>query len=105
MYVSLINLYGCEAWGCKISRESWKIIEQIDGRFIAYNIKIKNNMPYHILLLKSWLSPIESMAIIRYLIYKHKLNKIEDRRVPKIALKSNQNHLRLKRGWIKDATT
>ena len=28
-----------------------------------------------------------------------------DYQIPKIALNSNQNHLHLKQGWLKDATT
>jgi hypothetical protein len=39
----------------------------------------------------------------RYLMYKNKLNNMEDKRLPKIASKSSRNHLRLKRGWHKDA--
>ena len=31
----------CEVWGCIISRESWRKIEQIQKRFITYNLKIK----------------------------------------------------------------
>ena len=27
--VTLVILYGCEFWGCSISRESWRNIEQI----------------------------------------------------------------------------
>ena len=48
------------------------------------------------------LSPIESLAMTRLLLYKHKLNSIGDHRLPKLALNSSQNHLRLKRGWYKD---
>ena len=38
----------------------------------------------------------------RLLLYKNKINNMEDHRLPKLALNSNQNHLRLKRGWHKD---
>ena len=38
-------LYGCEVWGCNISCESWRKIEQIQNNFITYNIKIKGIMP------------------------------------------------------------
>ena len=47
-------------------------------------------------------SPIESLAMTRLLLYKHKINSIGDLRLPKLALNSSQNHLRLKRGWYKD---
>ena len=90
--VTPVILYGCEVWGCSISRESWRKIEQIHKRFITYNLKIKNNTPY----------PIESLAMTRFLLYKNKLNSIRDHRLPKLALYSSQNHLRLKRGWYKD---
>ena len=50
--VTPVILYGCEVWGCSISRESWRKIEQIQKRFIMYNLKIKSNTPYHILLIE-----------------------------------------------------
>jgi hypothetical protein len=59
--VTLVILYGCEVWGCNISRESWRKIEQIQKNFITYNLKIKGNTPYPILLIEVSLSPIESM--------------------------------------------
>ena len=59
-------------------------------------------MPYPIILIETILSPIESMAMTRYLMYKNKLNNMEDKRLPKIALKSSHNHHQLKRGWHKD---
>ena len=101
--VTPVILYGCEVWGCSISRESWRKIEQIQKNFITYNLKIKGNTPYPILLIETSLSPIESMAMTRYLMYKNKLNNMEDKRLPKIASKSSHNHHRLKQGWHKDA--
>ena len=86
-----IILYGCEVWGCNISSESWRKIEQIRKRFITYNLKIKSNMPYPIILIKVGLSPIKSMVMTRYLMYKHKINNMGNKRLPKIALNSNQN--------------
>jgi hypothetical protein len=41
-------------------------------------------MPYLIVLLETRLYPIESMAMTRYLMYKNKLNNMEDKRLPKI---------------------
>jgi hypothetical protein len=96
-------LYGCEVWGCSMSRESSKKIEKIQKNFITYNLKIKGNTPYPILFLETSLSPIESMDMTRYLICKNKLNNMEDKRLPKIASKSSCNHHRLKLGWHKDA--
>ena len=63
--VTPVILYGCEVWGCNISRESWRNIEQIQKRFITYNLKIKSNTPYLILFIEVDLSPIESLAMIR----------------------------------------
>jgi hypothetical protein len=37
----------------------------------------------------------------RYLMYKNKLNNMEDKMLPKIASNSSQNHL--KQGWHKDS--
>ena len=90
--------YGCEVWDCSISRESLRKIEKIQKNFITYNLKIKRNTPYPILLLETSLPPIESMAMTRYLMYKNKLNIMEDKKLPKIASKSSCNLHRLKRG-------
>ena len=97
-----IILYGCEVWGCSISRESWRKIEQIQNCFVTYNLKIKSNTTYSILLIEVGHSPIESLAMTSLLLYKHKINNMGDHRLPKLALNSIQNHLRLKRGWYKD---
>ena len=35
-------------------------------------------------------------------MYKHKIANMENERLPKIALNSSQNPLRLKRSWCKD---
>ena len=56
-------------------------------------------MPYPILFLEKNLSPIESTTMTRYLMYKNKLNNMEDNRLRKIASKSSCNHHRLKLGW------
>ena len=60
-------------------------------------------MPYPILLLETSLSLIESTTMTRYLMYKKKLNNMEDKKLPKITSNSIHNHLRLKRRWHKDA--
>ena len=70
--------------------------------FITYNLKIKSNAPYPILLIEVGLSPIESMHMTRCLVYKYKINNMGTERLPKIALNSSQNQLRLKRCWCKD---
>ena len=96
--VTPVILYDFEVWGCNISRESWRKIEQIQKCFITYNLKIKNNTPYPILLIEVDLTPIESMAMTIYMRYKHKINNMGNERHPKIAVESSQNHIRLKRG-------
>jgi hypothetical protein len=90
--VTHVIFYGCEVWGCNIYRESWGKIEQIQKNFITYNLKIKGNTPYLILLLETSISLIESMSMTRYIRYKNKLNNMEDKRLPKIASKSSRNH-------------
>jgi hypothetical protein len=60
-------------------------------------------MPYPILLTEASLSPIESMAITVYLIYKHKITNMKDKRLLKIASNSSQSHSWLKRGRHKYA--
>ena len=94
--VTHVILYRCDVWGRSISRKSWRKIEQIQKHFIMYNLKIKSNTPYPILLIEAGLSPIECLAVTRLLLYKHKINKMGDHRLPKLAFNSNQNHLRLK---------
>ena len=76
--VTPIILYGCEVWGCSISTESYRKIEQIQKRFIIYNLKIKSNTPYPIFLIEVGLPPIKCIAMYRYLMYKNKINNMED---------------------------
>ena len=100
--VILVILYGCEVWGCNISKQYWRKIEQIQKRFLTYNLKIKSNTPYPILFIEVGLSPIESMAMTRYMMYKLKRNNMGNERLPKFALNSSQNQLQLKLVWCKD---
>ena len=101
--VTYVILYGFEVWGCIISRESSRKIEEIQKHFIrSYNLKIKSNTPYPIILIEVGLSPIEILAMARLLLYKHEINNMRDHRIPKLALHSSQNHQRFKRGWYKD---
>ena len=82
--VTSIILYGSQVWGRNISRESWRRIKQIQKQFITHNLKIKGIIPYHILLIETNLLSIETMAMIRYLIYKNKINNMGDKRLPNI---------------------
>lgn len=91
--ITPIILYGCEVWGCSISRESWRNIEMIQKQFISYSLKIKGNTIYPILLIEGSLSCIECMTIFRYLMYKKKLYNMEVRRLQKNSYNSSQNHL------------
>ncbi len=76
----------------------------IQKQFITYNLKIKRNTPYPIFLIEVGLSPIESVAMFRYMMYNKKLHNMESKRLPKIASNFSQNpHLCLKRGWHMDA--
>ena len=96
-----VILYGCEVWGCNISRETWRKIEQIQKQFITYNLKIKSNTPYLILLIEVGISPIESMAMTRYLMSKHKINNMENQRLPKVTLNSSQTNYALSNVGVK----
>lgn len=42
--VTLVILYKCEVWGCNISGELWRKIEQIHKHFL-YNLKLKAIRP------------------------------------------------------------
>jgi hypothetical protein len=100
IFETLINftiLYGCEVWRCNISKRSWRKIKQIQINFITYNLKIKDNTPYPILLIETSVSSVESMTMTIYLMYKNKINNMENE-LPKIASNSSQNYLHLKRG-------
>ena len=66
-----VILYGCEVWGCIISREYWRNIEQIQKHFIMYNLKIKNQYTLPYSPYRSGSFPIESLAMARILLYKH----------------------------------
>jgi hypothetical protein len=88
----IVILYGCELLGCSISCESWRKIEKIEKNYVTYNLKMKGNMPYSILLLVEILSSLESMTLNGYLIYKNKLKNMEDKRLPNIYSKSICNH-------------
>jgi hypothetical protein len=61
------------------------MIEYIQKNFITYNLKIKGNTPYPILVIEASLPPIEWIAMIRYVAYKNKINNMDDKRLPKIA--------------------
>ena len=49
----------------------------IQNKFITYDLKIKGNNPYPILLIELGLSPIESTTMFRYLIYNKKPENME----------------------------
>jgi len=75
----------------------------IQKQLITYNLKIKGNTPYPILLIEAGMFSIESAAMFRYLMYKKKLHNMESKRPPKFASNSQNPHLHLKRGWHQDA--
>ena len=58
----------------------------IQMKFITYNLNIKGNTPYPILLIETCLSPIESVTMFRYLMYKKKIYNMEAKSSPKLLL-------------------
>jgi hypothetical protein len=88
-----ITLYGYEVHGCSISIELCRKIEHIQKHFVTYNLKIKGNTTYPILLIEASLSLVENMAMNGYLMYKNKIKNMEDNKLSKIALKYSQKHL------------
>lgn len=72
------------------------MIENIHKHFIIYTLKIKKNT------LEAGLSPIESMAMARYLISNDNLFNMEDKRLPVVDSNFSRNHIRFKWGWHKD---
>jgi hypothetical protein len=55
--------------------------------FLYWNLKLSVTHP--VLLIEASLSPIESTSMTKYLLCKNKLNNMEDKRLPKIALNSS----------------
>ena len=101
---SPLLFYMAKVWVFHISRESQWTIELIHKQFISYNLRIRGNIPYLILLIEASLSPIKSMTMFRYLKYKKKLYNMDSNRFPKFSSNFGQNpHLQLKCGWNKDA--
>jgi hypothetical protein len=86
--VTPIILYGREVLGYNISRESWRKIDQIQNCVIIYNLKIKGNTPYPILIIGMSLSPIETILMTRYLMYRIMIYNMEGKRLSNISSKS-----------------
>jgi hypothetical protein len=66
---------------------------EIPKVFYNSNLKIKGNTTYTILLIEA---PIENTTMTKYLMYKNKVNNMEDKRLPKIASNSNENNDNIK---------
>jgi len=66
--------------------------KKIQKNFSTYNLRIGKNTPYPMFLIKSIISPIEIMTMIRYLMYKKRIKNMEDKRFSKIASNCNQHH-------------
>jgi len=95
-------LYECEVQGCSISRDSRIRLKQIQNNIITYILNVKSNTPYPIFFIQASLSPIKCMTMIIYLVYKNKINNMDDEKLAKIASNSNNNHHHLKRGRYQD---
>ncbi len=83
---SLLSYTYVKFWGCSISRELWRKIEMIQKQFITYNLKVKGNTTYHVLLIEDGLSPTESMSMFGYPMYKKNIHNMEPKRLPKFLL-------------------
>jgi hypothetical protein len=57
-----------------------------------------DNPPYLILLIEVSLSPIQNMTMTRYLMYKHMIFNMEDKKHPMTTSYSSQNNMWLKQG-------
>ena len=62
-----------------------KYIDKIQKNCITYNLKIKGNTPYIILVIQFRLSLIESMAMTKHIMYKNQINTVGDKRFPNIS--------------------
>ena len=55
-----------------------------------------------LILIETGLSPINNIAMTRYLIYKHTISYMKNKRIPMIASNSSQSHPRFSQACNKD---
>lgn len=51
------------------------------NKFITYNLKVKGNTPYPILLIEVGISPIESTTMFRYMMYNKNICNMKSKRI------------------------
>lgn len=104
--VTHVIFYKREFWVFSISRKHWRRIEWIQKNFITYNLNITSNTPYLFVLIQVSLSPIEWMAMVRYLMYKNKINGYGWEEAPEYCFQFCHDQQELKWGlhakpWLK----
>ena len=77
-----------------------KYIDKIQKNCITYNLKIKGNTPYIILVIQFRLSLIESMAMTKHIMYKNQINTVGDKRFPNISSYLFKTIYRLHDDWF-----
>jgi hypothetical protein len=79
-----VILYGCELWASITIEMQWKQIEKIQKCLITNKFKIKNAVPYAIMLSEIGATPIESIAMVRVIRYLKKIEQMEEGRWPMV---------------------
>ena len=67
--VTWVLLYGVEVWRGTISLNAWNEIEKFQKMFLRRQLGVKSTTYYEVMLLETWLLPIE--IVVLYKVYKH----------------------------------
>jgi hypothetical protein len=79
-----VVLYGCEVWANNTSDLQWKQIGKIKKCLITNKFKIKNSVPYDIMLSEMGVAPIEAIAMVHLIRYLKKIEQLEGSWWPKV---------------------
>ncbi|XP_057855964.2 uncharacterized protein LOC131065484 [Cryptomeria japonica] len=93
-----VILYGCELWANNTSGSQWKQIEQIQKHLITSKFKIKNTVPYDIMLSETGVAAIEAIAMVPLISYLKRIGQMEEGRWPKAVF--NDTLCKRKKTWM-----
>lgn len=97
--VEPVLLYGAEVWGPAICKNTWDRLERVQKAFLTYSLGVKDTVPYQILLYETGFWPLQHSAMRRHLAYFHKVDGMDEHRLPPQAVLLTQGPQRLKRVW------
>ncbi|XP_059067370.1 uncharacterized protein LOC131858220 [Cryptomeria japonica] len=93
-----VILYGCELWASNTSGSQWKQSEQIQKHLITSKFKIKNTVPYEIMLSETGVAPIEAIVMVRLISYLKRIGTMEEGRWSKAVF--NDTLCKRKKTWM-----